>query len=131
MGLDTTTDKIGVQRTPKGSKKSEKTRQQIIDAAIRSISKYGYQGATLVVIAKEAGLSQGPRQYYFPNKVDLMVAVRREIFFRARMSLEALDLEGKDPKIALKLFLEEEIERSKSDEYIADLELKIAIRGDT
>lgn len=120
----------GVRPAPKGSKKSQKTRQIILDAAIRAMAKWGYQGATLSVIANEAGLSQGPRQYYFPTKIDLMIAVRREIFDRASHAIEELKLYEKEAKTALALFLDEEIKRSKSDEYIVDLELKIAIRGD-
>jgi len=82
------------------------------------------------LIAKEAGLSQGPRQYYFPSKVDLMVAVREEVLEFARSNIDQLKLDEEDPRTALRLFLDEEIQRGKSDEYVVDLELKIAIRGD-
>lgn len=124
-----TTSYSASRRRPQATKKSEKTRQQIIEAAIRAIAKWGYQGATLAVIAKEAGLSQGPRQYYFPDKVDLMVAVREKIQEFARVNIDQLELDKEDPKTALRLVLDEEIQRGKSDEYIVDLELKIAIRG--
>lgn len=118
------------RRAPKATKKSEQTRQQIIDAAIRAVAKWGYQGATLAKIAKEAGLSAGPRQYYFPSKADLMVAVREQILAVLRADIGQLKLSKADPKAALRLILDEEIQRGKSDEYVVDLELKIAIRGD-
>lgn len=119
------------RRAPKATKKSEQTRQQIIDAAIRAVAKWGYQGATLAKIAKEAGLSPGPRQYYFPGKADLMVAVREQILTVLRADISQLKLNKTDPRAALRLILDEEIQRGKTDEYVVDLELKIAIRGDS
>ena len=117
-------------RQRRKTQKSERTRQHIIDAAIKCIALYGYNGATLAVVADVAGLSRGPRQYYFPTKTDLMVAVWREIIERARQSVREANLDPDHPKDSLRRLLDAEIERAGREEYLVDLELKLAIRGD-
>lgn len=117
-------------RGPIQAEKSAKTRQALVDAAIRCIAKHGYQGATLGMISKEAGLSQGPRQYHFPNKIDLMVAVWEQIIANATISIQRVTKKSSDIQTILNDMISSELKRCKTDEYLADLELKGAIRAD-
>ena len=57
-----------------GSRNAE-TRDQLIDAAIICLAEVGYAGATMRRIADTAGVTQGPRQYYFPTPVRMFEAV--------------------------------------------------------
>jgi AcrR family transcriptional regulator len=52
--------------------KKEKTKQTIIDTAVRLISSYGYNATTTAVIAKETGLSEAIIFKYFKNKENLL-----------------------------------------------------------
>jgi AcrR family transcriptional regulator len=55
-------------------------RSQIIDAALRLISREGIHGVTMDDIAKESGLSKGGVTYYFKSKDDICEAVFKEFF---------------------------------------------------
>lgn len=54
---------------------AEKTRQTVLEAALKLFSRDGYSLTTLSRIAKEAGCSRGPIYWHFENKDDLYVAV--------------------------------------------------------
>ena len=54
-----------------GLKKAERTRQLLLDAALRVISRKGYSSATVDEIVKEAGVSKGVAYYHFKNKAAL------------------------------------------------------------
>ncbi|MBJ6764560.1 TetR/AcrR family transcriptional regulator [Myxococcaceae bacterium JPH2] len=47
----------------------------ILDAAIRVLTKHGYERATTIAIAKMAGISVGSLYQYFPNKEAIVVAL--------------------------------------------------------
>ena len=49
-------------------------RQQLIEAAMRSIAKYGLAHTTVARVAEEAGLSQGIMNFYFDGKQALLLA---------------------------------------------------------
>jgi AcrR family transcriptional regulator len=48
-------------------------RQQILDAARRAFSRWGYDGATVTRLEHETGLSRGAIFNYFANKKELFV----------------------------------------------------------
>jgi TetR/AcrR family transcriptional repressor of bet genes len=48
-------------------------RQQLIEAAMRSIAKYGLARTTVARVAEEAGLSQGIMNFYFESKQALLL----------------------------------------------------------
>ncbi|MBQ0745905.1 MAG: TetR family transcriptional regulator [Marinobacter sp.] len=54
---------------------AEKTRQTVLEAALKLFSRDGYSLTTLSRIAKEAGCSRGPIYWHFENKDDLYEAV--------------------------------------------------------
>jgi AcrR family transcriptional regulator len=54
--------------------KSELTRQDTLDAAIRCIWRLGFADATTTEIAKEAGISRGAVLHHFPTRADLITA---------------------------------------------------------
>ena len=49
-------------------KKADRTRKQLLDAALRVISRKGYSSATVDEIVREAGVSKGVAYYHFKNK---------------------------------------------------------------
>ncbi|MBI1252251.1 MAG: TetR family transcriptional regulator [Alphaproteobacteria bacterium] len=68
-------------RTPTGrvsrrhaTEKSAETRDVIIDAALRCFHRDGYFRTNLSVVSKEAGVTRGCMQYYFPTTDALLAA---------------------------------------------------------
>jgi AcrR family transcriptional regulator len=56
------------------AQKSASTRNQIIEAAIRSFVELGYAQTTTTRIAEMAGLSRGAMLHHFPSKIDIVRA---------------------------------------------------------
>ena len=54
---------------------AEKTRQTVLEAALKLFSRDGYSLTTLSRIAKEAGCSRGPIYWHFNNKDELFEEV--------------------------------------------------------
>ncbi|MGK0247772.1 MAG: TetR/AcrR family acrAB operon transcriptional repressor [Oleispira sp.] len=65
---------------------AEKTRQSLVDAALKLFSQRGYSGTSLRLIAKEAGCSRGPIYWYFANKEEMF----EEILSYSQVPLEQL-----------------------------------------
>ncbi len=63
-----------------------KTRQNLVDAALRLFGQRGYSGTTLRLIAEEAGCSRGPIYWHFANKEELF----EEILAYSQVPLEQL-----------------------------------------
>jgi AcrR family transcriptional regulator len=53
-------------------------RRQILDGARRTFAQYGYEGATVARLETEIGLSRGAIFNYYPNKLELFVALATE-----------------------------------------------------
>lgn len=110
--------------------KSAESRQKLLEAAVTCLWKHGYAGTTLSSVAKEAGFSRGPQQYYFPTRVDLMVGVWDYL----SKNLENEYRSVFDPDLTvperLRAAIEVSITRAGTKQYVAELELKLATRGD-
>lgn len=118
-------------RTSLGSRNAA-TREDLISAAIKVLANVGYAGATMRSIADEAGVTQGPRQYYFPTPALLFEAVVDKIqgassahVEKMRRAVESGSLEEKVRAIAEPAF-----KNCGSDHQLAMIELKLACRGD-
>lgn len=55
----------------KTKQQAEETRQEILDAAIKTFSERGVSATSLADIAKSAGVTRGAIYWHFKNKVDL------------------------------------------------------------
>ncbi|MBI3814338.1 MAG: helix-turn-helix transcriptional regulator, partial [Nitrospinae bacterium] len=56
----------------------EVRRKQILESAIRCISRQGYHQTTMDDIASEAGLSKGALYWYFKSKDEILTAMCRQ-----------------------------------------------------
>jgi len=65
--------------TPSRTASPEVRRQQLIDATITSISKFGISGTTLNRVTQEAGLSLGLVNFHFKSKDALLLATVRHL----------------------------------------------------
>jgi len=121
-----------ISKTPTQPKqiRAEKTRQKLIDACIKCLAKHGYAGAQLGMISDVAGVSRRPRQYYFPTRISLMTAVWHEIRTRDDEAFEKLHKESQTLDVTVELILESAFNKYRTAQYLADLELKLAMRSD-
>jgi AcrR family transcriptional regulator len=67
----------GVDEAPAG--RGERTRQLVVDTALRLFREQGYDRTTMRSIATAAGLSPGNAYYYFPSKQHLVQHFYAEI----------------------------------------------------
>lgn len=60
---------------------------ELVEALARVVARDGWDGATVAAIAREAGLAPGLVHYYFPRKLDLLLALieRLEVTLDARI----------------------------------------------
>lgn len=56
---------------PRFEKLTEDKREQILEAAAKEFTAYGYENASLNRILEEAGISKGAAYYYFDDKADV------------------------------------------------------------
>jgi len=56
-------------------KKSETSRRQVLEAAVRALAKRGYAKTSVSDIARAAGMSKGAVHYHFESKDDLIAKV--------------------------------------------------------
>ena len=73
-----------------------RNRHVILDAALEVFSKHGFRGATLDLIASEAGLSKPNILYYFDGKEDIHVTLLSQLMETWLDPLVELDPDG-DP----------------------------------
>jgi len=59
--------------------KGERTKQNILDAALELFREQGYEATTMRMVAKAAGVSVGNAYYYFASKDMLLQAFYREV----------------------------------------------------
>jgi TetR/AcrR family transcriptional regulator, transcriptional repressor of aconitase len=70
-------------------------RQRVLDGARRCFARYGYEGATVVRLEEEIGLSRGAIFNWFPSKQELFIALaardnERLLLLFAEEGLEAI-----------------------------------------
>ena len=68
---------VNAPAVPMTAKKSDRTRQAVLDAAARLFARKGYAGTNLAEIAAEAGIQTGSLYYHFESKDELVGEVLR------------------------------------------------------
>ncbi|MGB9892508.1 TetR/AcrR family transcriptional regulator [Thermodesulfovibrio yellowstonii] len=81
------------------------SKKRIIDAAIKVFSQYGYSGATMRMIAKEAEISVGGVYLYFRNKEELFLFLMREKIKDLELKLSSILNRVRSSKEALKEYV--------------------------
>jgi len=89
-------------RTPRG----EARRTRILNSAIRLMWRDGYDGVSIDTILNEAGALKGSFYYYFPSKLDLLLACFEHLWSVQRQQLEALTASAPTGRAALDAHLE-------------------------
>ena len=80
-----------------GVKKSEQTRQRILQAGFEEMYEYGFQGMRIESILKKTKLAKGALYHHFPNKKSLGYAIVDEILGLKTISMLELLKSESDP----------------------------------
>lgn len=89
-----------------------KNRETILDAALEVFSQHGFRGATLDMIAAQAGLSKPNLLYYFPSKEAIHGALLTQLMDTWLDPLRGLDAAG-DPLTELRAYMHRKLEMSR------------------
>lgn len=77
--------------------RAARTRRTLVSAAAREFDSCGYAGASLVRIARAAGISMGALTFHFPNKEELAEVVRTEGHEATSAVVQRLPVREQDP----------------------------------
>lgn len=83
----------------------EKNQQLILAAAEKIFAKFGYDGASMSMIAKEAGVAKANVHYYFNSKERLYETVLENIVSSWNLGLENVSVED-DPAVILYKYIQ-------------------------
>ena len=89
-----------------------RNRETILEAALEVFSQHGFRGATLDMIAAEAGLSKPNLLYYFPSKEAIHVTLLSQLMNTWLDPLRALD-PGGDPVEEILAYARRKLEMSR------------------
>jgi AcrR family transcriptional regulator len=98
----------GAARKPRYERQvASDRREALVDAAIESLKRYGYEGLSVRRIAAEAGVSIGLINHHFPNKDTLVAESYRTFGRRLAATFEAaVAAAGPDPRARLRAYLD-------------------------
>lgn len=86
------------------------SKKRIVDAATKVFSQYGYNGATIRMIAKEAGISVGGVYLYFKNKEELSLFLMKEKIKELDERITPILQDNANPSESLKKYFKNAIE---------------------
>ena len=90
----------------------QKNSETILDAALEVFAQHGFRGATLDMIAAQAGLSKPNLLYYFPSKEAIHVTLLSQLMDTWLDPLRDLDADG-DPIAELRAYVRRKLELSR------------------
>ena len=82
-----------------------KTKEKILDAAMKVFSAYGYEGASIRAIAKSAGISIGGVYLYFRNKEELYLNLIKDRIEEQVLTTKETVASAGSPEDGLRAFL--------------------------
>lgn len=74
---------------PRATAKSERTRKNLLEAAVRLFARQGYAATSIRALASEAGVSLGLLYFYFPSKEAVLEALLADGLADVQVTFEA------------------------------------------
>jgi AcrR family transcriptional regulator len=102
----TQTSRPDAGAVPERQRDKERTRQEILDVAIREFARNGYSGARVDEIAARTRTTKRMIYYYFGGKEQLYIAALEQAYSTARDAERQLDVEHLDPVAAIRRLAE-------------------------
>ena len=88
------------------SRDADRSRQEILRAAMGEFADHGFGGARVEAIAERAGVNKKLIYYYFEGKDELFLAVLEQSYADIRAAEQKLQLETGDPVEAIRSLVE-------------------------
>lgn len=107
----------------------EKSRNLIIQTALKLFAQKGYHGTSIADIAKEAGISKGLAYNYFKSKSDLIEVVLEQLGVEVNKMFAGIESIS-DPYEKLRLFIEGTLDSIKNDEEFWSLYFGLSLQHD-
>jgi len=63
------------EKKTRRERQAEQLKSEILEAAVKTFTQFGYEKATTKKIAKEADVSEGTLYYYFQNKREILITL--------------------------------------------------------
>lgn len=99
----------GAARTAETNGKSQRRRQELIDAAAKIFQDKGYEAASIQDVADALGILKGSVYYYIDSKEDLLFATIQEVHESALANTDKLRMLDEDPLTLIRLFIESHV----------------------
>jgi TetR/AcrR family transcriptional regulator, cholesterol catabolism regulator len=97
--------------------KSQRRRQELIDAAAKIFQDKGYEAASIQDVADALGILKGSVYYYIDSKEDLLFAAIQEVHESALANMDHIRELDEDPLTLIRLFIESHV-RHVSDNLV-------------
>lgn len=111
--------------------KSEAMRLRVCEAAVAQLAREGFHGASIVKVARRAGVSQGALQHHYPSKAALVAALADHLLMRSVRWFSRARLElSLTPDAFAEIVRRSWREQFKSEDFSALLEILVASRTD-
>jgi AcrR family transcriptional regulator len=129
--LTTTRRPPAVPAGPLRQRDPERTRQEILDVALREFARHGYSGARVDEIAAQTRTTKRMIYYYFNKKEDLYIAVLEQAYSTARDAEQQLDVDHLDPVTAMRTLAELTFDHHEShQDFISLVAIENIHRGE-
>jgi len=102
---------------------SKRTQKKIIDTAMKFFARDGFDGVSVDLIAKEAGINKAMIYYYFKNKAKLYEKVVNTLLDEIYGQIIEDIKEAKKPRDELRIFIETFCDFAWNNPYLSSLML--------
>lgn len=99
----------GAVRGADANGKSQRRRQELIDAAAEIFQDKGYEAASIQDVADALGILKGSVYYYIDSKEDLLFAAIQEVHESALANMAVIRELDADPLTLIRLFIESHV----------------------
>ena len=107
----------------------DKLEAEITAEAVRVFAECGYEGASIAVIAENAGLSKQNLMYYFPTKQALYQRVLDEVLDEWLARMESLAAVDQDPREVLRAYVQAKLKFSRENPWASRVYAMEVISG--
>jgi AcrR family transcriptional regulator len=129
--MTSTTRPVTPQADPQRQRDRERTRQEILDVALREFARNGYSGARVDDIAAKTRTTKRMIYYYFGGKEQLYIAVLEQAYSVARSAERQLDVDHLDPVAAIRTLAELDFDHHESHpDFISLVAIENIHRGE-
>ncbi len=112
------------------AEQARRTRALIIKTGIRCLATYGFATTTMLLIAREAGISRGPLHYHFADRNALMAAIAEALPQGVTAALLERLNAPRTLDDRLQVLVDLAIEEHLGAHHFAAMELLLAARND-